>query len=143
MHIGHGTTSMGEDGTPNGKNGGDSGVAAWGGYNPTGGAGNPNGKNYGNNAINFGTGGLLIINTEKLIGGGNIESNGSKSDDSWSTTGGGSGAGSINIFTKQISNEINITANGVKCSGAGHGGTGGNGSITIGNIATGTFIEQK
>lgn len=62
--------------------------------------------------------------------------------------GGGSGAGSINVFYKgSIEKERNIIASG----GAGgstrnygySGGNGGNGSITIGNISTGTFIKDE
>lgn len=82
--------------------------------------------------------------SKSLNGTGNIESNGSKSDDSWAATGGGSGAGSINIFTESIGSEIKnkITANGVECGGQGHGGTGGNGTVTIGDISSGSFVKK-
>ncbi len=137
-----GNTSMGEDAEPNGGAGGDSGNLAWAGYNPTGGAGNPNGKNYGNSSDNSGTGGLLIIYTDILSGNGIIESNGSASDSIWSASGGGSGAGSINIFSNTISPELLLQAISPNCSGAGHGGNGGSGSITTGRIINDSYINN-
>ena len=122
--------------------GGDSGNLAWAGYNPTGGAGNPNGKNYGNSSDNSGTGGLLIIYTDILSGNGIIESNGSASDSSWSASGGGSGAGSINIFSNTISPDLLLQAISPNCSGAGHGGNGGSGSITTGKIINDSYINN-
>lgn len=96
------------------------------------GAGNPGG----------GTGGLIIIYSNIVHNNSNIMSKGSES---WAASirGGGSGGGSINIFyTQQYKNTGTINADGVACSNGGNGGAGGNGTITIGSIATGTFVSD-
>lgn len=50
------------------------------------------------------------------------------------------GAGSINIFYREsYQNTGSITASGVKRNA---GGAGGNGSITVGSIATGSFVSN-
>lgn len=137
-----GYTSMGDNAASNGGAGGNSGNLAWSGYNPTGGAGNPNGKNYGNSSNNSGTGGLLVIYTDILVGNGIIESNGSASDSTWSASGGGAGAGSINIFANTISSDLSLQATSPNCSGVGYGGTGGKGSITAGKIVNDSYINN-
>lgn len=62
--------------------------------------------------------------------------------------GGGSGAGSINIFYKNTIKKGTITSiggpggkNGRRLGGI--GGAGGAGSVTIGNISTGTFVKDE
>lgn len=67
------------------------------------------------------------------------------------TGGGGSGGGSINIFyNNNIRNTGTIQCNGGKGAiryngpnGYGWGQNGGAGSITIGNISTGTFVKDE
>lgn len=50
------------------------------------------------------------------------------------------GAGSINIFYRgSYQNTGSITATGVRRNA---GGAGGNGSITVGSIATGSFVSN-
>ena len=60
--------------------------------------------------------------------------------------GGCSGGGSINIFYSDSytkSDTAKITTNGgVETSGI-RGGAGGTGSVTIGNISTGTFVKDE
>lgn len=67
--------------------------------------------------------------------------------------GGGSGAGSINIFHKENIENEKIVANAGQGGGASPGdahhwpgypgGSGGTGCITIGNISTGTFVKDE
>ena len=121
-------TGDAENGQENGGTGGN-------GSNSQGGAGNPGGST---NGIN-GTGGLLIIYSNNISGTGKIESNGSENQSSSQAPGGGSGAGSINIFTENISDEMQIDAEG-KGNASGKGG---NGSITIGSILTGIFEKKE
>lgn len=82
-----------------------------------------------------GTGGLLIIFSNRLINNGRIESNGSNgghvNGQSGGCGGGGSGGGSVNIFYHSTIDGIeNCFSNGGN-GGAIRGGDGGNGSITI------------
>ena len=74
---------------------------------------------------------------------GRIVSNGSKGGAA-RAGGGSSGAGSINIFARTIIDYGKKEANGGEATGLMQalGGAGGNGSITIGNIATGTFVKK-
>lgn len=115
-----------------------------------GGSGNIGGMGQYNQANNSslkgsnGTGGLLVLYSKDIINTGSISSNGTKGgnasgENSNYAGGGSSGGGSINIFYTNGINEIkNIQANGgVSNYGGGAGGTG---SITIGSIATGSFI---
>ena len=106
-----------------------------------GGAGNKggSGKVYGNN----GTGGLLIIYSENVINKYTIASNGSNGG--YAETGGGSsGGGSINIFYKdKISLLKEIAIGGYATGKTRVGGAGGNGTVTIGNIGTGTFVKDE
>ena len=99
-----------------------------------GGSGNPGGS---------GTGGLLIISTSSLINTGIIQSNGTATYDS-NETGGSSGAGSINIFYNDnyensgtILTQKGITPNGYLVTG----GSGGDGSISIGQLLNGTYTS--
>lgn len=116
------------DGQPNGGTGGMPAT-----YNVNDaryqGAGNPKG----------GTGGTIVIFTELATGNGNVSSNGS----TWGngTEGGGSsGAGSINIFITSNQNKLTW-----KCTSDGYQNgliaKGGNGSISIGSLNTGSYIE--
>lgn len=89
-------------------------------------------------------GGLLIIYAKKFINNNRIVSNGSSGATVESlSNGGGSGAGSINIFYQQKGSIGNIECIGGKGGGndnsAYPGGNGGNGSVTYGKISSGTF----
>ena len=109
-----------------------------------GGAGNPGGLGKTNSADNGknGTGGLLIMYAKNIINNGSIDSKGSEAGygtNKWSA-GGSSGGGSINIFyTLNYSGNIPSAEGGKAVE---KGGKGGDGSVTIGNIATGTFVEK-
>lgn len=137
--------------------GGNGVVAVSGGSDPYlagGGAGNPagtsnkvRGGSYSINAEN-GTGGLLIIYSKKLINNSYIISNGSKGGYVYPSGGGiagggSSGAGSINLFYIDNLEKGNILAEGIAKGTNHNGGAGGNGSITMGNIATGTFVKEN
>ncbi len=119
------------------------------GHGATGGTGNPGGVVYrysgasGSNGSN-GTGGLLIIYGNEIDNKGTICSEGVRANSNWASSGGSSGGGSVNIFynTKWL-NEGNVNANGGLGSESGYGGPGGNGTVTIGNISTGTFIKDE
>ncbi len=132
--------------------------SSWVGRNSGGGTGNPGGNgashesgmtlNEGNNAElkgNDGTGGLLVIycntfNNRGLCCANGVDSS-SKKITATEPSGGASGGGSINIFYKTIINRGQLEANGGKS--VNYGGAGGNGSITIGSIATETFIKAE
>ena len=155
-----GYSVIGEDATDNGGKGGDGTVRVSGGsdaYLAGGGAGNPGGtSNQVRGSYTFnpenGTGGLLIIYANSFINNGSVTSNGSKGgyirpSGNGIAGGGSSGGGSINIFySKNYSNNGEIIANGVDgLEGVDlnrSGGIGGNGSISIGNISTGTYVEN-
>lgn len=119
------------------------------GYSAGGGAGNPggvgkSGKNVSSGTYSGknGTGGLLILCADTINNQGTIASNGSSGGQTSTrvpASGGSSGGGSINIFYKTELTRGTITANGGP-SGASGGAAGGNGSITVGSIATGNFI---
>lgn len=88
-----------------------------------------------------GTGGLLVIFSNKYDNQGSIEANGVESVkmSSGVPSGGASGGGSINIFYNEfISNNKCVANGGQSVSG---GGAGGNGCISIGCIASGTYQE--
>lgn len=95
-----------------------------------------------------GTGGLLIIYSKYIENKGQIFSNGSSGgqvtqSQAYSASGGNSGGGSINIFYKDKINNIgDILANGGSIKGKG-AAKGGDGSITIGSISTGTFVKNE
>lgn len=106
------------------------------------GSGNPAG-NASNVAYkgNNGTGGMLVISSNKIINKCYIYSKGSNGGNSIYSGGGSSGGGTVNIFYKDnIIRDGNISATGgisVK-----RGGAGGAGCITIGNISSGTFVSE-
>lgn len=110
------------------------------------GAGNPSGRSQykGKN----GTGGLLTI-FSNLINKGIIKTEGASggvANVNGGCGGGSSGGGSLNIFYKNVyDNEGEISTNGgIAAYGKfQNGGAGGNGSITIGSIATGTFVKDE
>ena len=119
-------------------------------YLAGGGAGNPGEisnqirGSYSFNSEN-GTGGLLIIYSKKVINNSYIISNGSKGGYIYphggGIVGGGcSGSGSINIFYMKSIKKGNILAQSIA---NGNGGAGGDGSITIGSISTGTFVKDE
>lgn len=107
----------------------------YGGYAGHGGIGNPCGKTDGTQIIIApvsGTGGLLVIYAGSFANNNIIQSNGSgykKSD--WGI-GGGSGAGSINIFYSNLLSQGTIEA--VGFSPAKESAKGGNGSVTLKEI---------
>lgn len=120
-----------------------------------GGAGNPGGSGaYTGSSGETGTGGLLVIYADSLINNSTISSDGSNGGYTGGgngSGGGGSGGGSINLFYNTTFTRGNINCNGgaagnrpwewkvVGC----YGGAGGSGSITIGNISTGTFLKDE
>ena len=113
-----------------------------------GGAGNPGGTgtNSGNAGSN-GTGGLLIIYSESFINNGTVSSNGSAGGTAYRCGGGGSGAGSINIFYRLdcikgiITVDGGAAGRGTRNGESANGGVGGAGSVSIGSIATGSYVE--
>ena len=145
-------TYTGNSAIPNGKAGG-AGIgiryeSTWANRIAGGGAGNPGGIGGYNGTGNYtelsggsGTGGLMILYTNKLNNLGNILSNG-RSGGNGPAGGGSSGGGSINIFTQNITDLGRKEARGGEGANAG-GGAGGNGTITIGNISTGTFAKEE
>ena len=132
-------------------------------YVSSGGAGNPAGRdarpssganvtvtgNYTGSA-ETGTGGLLVIFANELENIGTISAKGSSSkppagyNTNVSAPGGSSGGGSVNIFANTVTNTGTITAaGGVSVPSVWLvGGTGGNGTVTIGSIDTGIFIKN-
>ena len=144
----------GAGGDGNARQGNQSSVYAGGGSGNPGGLGNYSSSGwtmraYPNSNGQNGTGGLLIINALNVNNFGIIESNGTDALPKSAQTlkgsgGGGSGAGSINIFYR---NEYKQTGKVEAIGGIGgylttKGGNGGSGAITIGSILTGTFIEK-
>lgn len=119
-------------------------------YGGTGGNGVAGGqKGAGNPGSTNGTGGLLIIYSEILNNNSYIITNGSKVPYS-ARPAGSSGGGSVNIFYKTSIIKGTVTANGgertkgeyVGYVGTFYGGAGGTGSVSIGNISTGTYISE-
>lgn len=114
-----------------------------------GGAGNPGG--IGNEQMSYshyganGTGGLLILYGENVNNNGNIQSNGSIGGTPGNASGGSSGGGSVNIFYLK-----NITAGAISVDGGNaqygygaYGGAGGKGTVSIGNLVTGTYVKYN
>ena len=144
-----GVSTCGSNGTSNGGAGGSKincSIVA------SGGAGNPGGtgSNRYNNGSN-GTGGLLIIYSDSYQNNGTINVSGSTGGIYSSIIGGGSGGGSINIFTNQDTkieqseivtdtryNEILGTA-----SYVGGRANAGSGTINIGEIRNGKYYDLK
>ena len=134
-------TLTGNDGSSTGGNGGDGNYrrnGSQGEYAAGGGSGNKAGTGYASGKVSSalegtnGTGGLLVIFSNKIINNNVISSNGT-TPKGWLATGGSSGGGSINIFyTSEYQNNGTVEANGGASSDS--GGKGGNGSITISNI---------
>lgn len=105
------------------------------------GAGNPGGT--GSSKGSNGTGGLLIVYSRNIINKFFISSNGLSGGAS-ASGGGSSGGGSVNIFYKDKISTLNETATGGSRVGTSYrGGAGGNGTVTIGNISTGTFVKDE
>ncbi len=155
-----------EFGVPNGSSVGGAGGYGQGWYNDEhavgGGAGNPSTCNYRCNLGQNGTGGLLIIYSNKYTNNGNITSrgkNGGNGAGYGGSGGAGSGAGSINIFFKEINvdkisgidtdsayNQYLGTTNvngGSGGSGARYGGNGGNGTVNIGSIRNNQYYDLR
>ncbi|MCI9287308.1 MAG: hypothetical protein HFJ57_04995 [Clostridia bacterium] len=121
-----------------------------------GGAGNPGGhygaQNSGTNG-GTGTGGLLVVYGTEILNNGVMSSNGSNGGKGHTSGGGGSGGGSINLFYKTDLEKGTLTVSGGSSgsytgsnfwnSYRRNGGAGGAGSITIGNISTGTFVKDE
>lgn len=141
----------GNDGEKNGGAGGAAVDSSNTGLKVGGGSGNPGGagKNGGYKASD-GTGGLLIIYGKSVINYKIISANGSNGGNvplgATYSGGGASGGGSINIFYKENFDKGTITVTG---GVGGHdsrkyansGGDGGLGTISIGNISSGTYVE--
>ncbi len=127
-----------------------------------GGTGNPSGNyaTYKESVLNYnqrnGTGGLLIMYSKSLTNNGKIEANGVSSSTGNRSNGygridpgGASGGGSVNIFYKENYESTGtgtITANGgaaITGEGGNTGGAGGNGTVSIGCVGTGTYISNN
>lgn len=129
------SSGQGSSGQPNGGQGGYGSRATGSGTSGgSGGAGNPSGLGYGDGYQNGqnGTGGLLMMHANNFLNNGKIDSNGSNGGLTV-MNGGGSGGGSINIFFEENIIKGTISAIGGNWAGAG--------SISIGNISTGTYVE--
>lgn len=153
----NGGAGDGPIGEPNGGSGGPGKVIA--GYYHSGSAGGGTG-NPGGNGVNVstgfhigvwtgthsshkgndGTGGLLVISCNKYNNNGTIEANGVESRAVGLISGGASGGGSINIFYNEFVKNNSCVANGG--AGANYGGSGGAGTVTIGNISSGIFVQE-
>lgn len=94
-----------------------------------------------------GTGGLLVIVSNRFNNIGKCEANGIQASNYGDCTGGSSGGGSINIFVNKIEEKGIMESNGgiraEDTSGRSWFVPGGNGSTTIGTIDTGTFYNQN
>lgn len=111
------------------------------GWSCSGGIGNPSG----NFSEKNGTGGLLVCYANSIENNGTIDSNGTDCSASAYESGGASGGGSVNIFYKTaINNNGTISAEGGKSHALrSKGGNGGNGTVTIGSIATDIFVKDN
>ncbi len=146
--------SKGGQGSDIGGAGGNASMPSNYGSGSGGGAGNPGGINsvgrYRANPGSAGTGGLLILYGNTIENKGTISSNGMKGGAGEAAGGGSSGGGSINIFYNDTITKGTISAMGGSASGiiglyhswAANGGIGGNGCISTGSIATGTYISN-
>ncbi len=135
-----------------GSNAGGAGGNHWYNYGTAsvgGGAGNPAGTNLGTPTTNAnGTGGLLVIYCKSGSGTGSAISCGTQASLGFTYTGGSSGGGSVNIFIEE-GNSLGWTTNvagGASAPPTGSfpktGGPGGAGTVTIGTIASGSFVKQ-
>ena len=150
----YGTTIKAEDGSSIGGSGG-AGIgyrasSSWASRLAGGGAGNPGGKggengrgNTSNGTGENGTGGLLIIYSNNINNAGKIEANGSDGSINEYIGGGSSGGGSINVFYKENIDWTGITeakGGNIAISGSNTNGShGGDGTISVGNINSGTY----
>ncbi len=50
------------------------------------------------------------------------------------------GGGSVNIFYNELIKNNSVTVTGG--TGANYGGSGGDGTVTVGNISSGTFVQE-
>ena len=147
--------STGQQGNDNGGAGGNAARPSNYGSGSGGGAGNPGGINSTGQITASpganGTGGLLILYGNTIDNKGTIVSNGMNGGQGEAAGGGASGGGSINIFFKESITKGTISATG----GTGglsyssfwgiegnKGGAGGNGSVSTGSIATGTYVSN-
>ena len=132
-----GSTTTWPNGGPGSDSGGDGGSSP---REGSGGAGNPGGKPA--YSTNNGTGGLLVLYSSIYCNAGNMNSVGTMGS-TGSNPGGSSGGGSINIFCKNnIKNKGKFNCQG-GAHASGRGGAGGNGTVTIGSISTGTFQKDE
>lgn len=136
--TGGGSSDVWAEGTYSGYAGSD--IGGPGGSGMRNGSGNPSN----------GTGGLLIIKAKKIKNAGTLTARGVVAGaiyDAVTSTAGSSGGGSINVFYEECENldKSKISAKGgEKVAGVTPaGGAGGEGTVTIGNISTGTFVENK
>ncbi|MFV0250050.1 MAG: Ig-like domain-containing protein [Bacilli bacterium] len=114
-----------------------------------GGSGNPGGAGAnGGSTGGAGTGGLVIISATNIINAGTISSNGTAGGNAYRTGGGGSGGGSVNIFyfnsitTGTITASAGAGGTATRSGESANGGAGGAGTITIGSVATDTFVSN-
>lgn len=130
--TGGGPADEKQNGNPGSINGGSGGTGKIGsGAADVGtGAGNPNG----------GTGGLLIIFADTYENNNLVQAIGHVD----TTYGGGSGGGSINVFYNNLTSAGNndISGGSAKSITSEAGGAGGAGTISIGSIATGTYVAN-
>ena len=135
------------------------GSSGWAGRGAGGGTGNTGGLgasnyysggtyqcgNYEGNKGNDGTGGLLLIYSNKLENNSIISADGIKSstpDQGHFPAGGASGGGSVNIFTEYMTGEGVVTAKGG--ASAQYSGKGGEGSFSIAKIGSAlSYPEEK
>ena len=140
-------TSRGQAGNDYGGAGGNAGVSPNWSSGTGGGAGNPGGSGcsagfYAYSGQN-GTGGLLTLYANIIENKGIISSNGMIGGTGEVAGGGSSGGGSVNIFFNTSITKGTISATGgTGGAGQNRGGAGGNGSISTGSIATGTYINN-
>ena len=122
-----------------------------------GGTGNPSGSyaTYRYSATNYvgrwGTGGLLIMYADNLYNSGTISSNGVSSSSCGISNsngrvdpGGASGGGSVNIFANRVTNISTMTAaGGAAITLYSTGGAGGNGTVTVNELAPDLVCSTK
>lgn len=86
-------------------------------------------------------GGLLILFSNQFNNEGTIEANGVDNTNQHDIQGGSSGGGSINIFYEKLIANQSCIAKGGETIYA--GGAGGSGSISMGSIASGNYVEEN
>ncbi len=144
---GSGDSGDGHRANPNGGQGGEATT-----YNYGSGAGNPVGPSIGPNQIGkTGTGGLLTIYANEYENKGTISANGASGGRAAYKSGGGSGGGSINVFTNQgtgidqlgIITDTRYTEILGNNSYAGGAINAGSGTLNIGEIRDGQYYDLK